>query len=170
MLLSIHKRLLFFEWINYKLKTLKNKQLKTKSGFKIYQANTETELELPLMDGSVSAGFPSPAADFLDNKIDLNKYLIKKESTTFIAVVDGFSMQGAGISDKDILIIDKSLEPTDGKIAVCIIDGEFVLKRLKVNKEGIWLMPENEKFQPIKITEYNDFEIWGIVTFSIQRH
>jgi DNA polymerase V len=79
-------------------------------------------------------------------------------------------MKDAGIGNKDLLIIDKSLEPTDGKIAVCVIDGEFVLKRLKVNRDGIWLMPENEDFKPKKVTEFNDFEIWGIVTFSIQKH
>ena len=111
---------------------------------KLYSVSTDTELELPLMEGGVSAGFPSPAEDFLDNKIDLNKHLIKNEASTFIAVTDGYSMKGAGIGNKDLLIIDKSLEPTDGKIAVCVIDGEFVLKRLKVNRDGIWLMPENE--------------------------
>ena len=137
---------------------------------KIHPISTETELLLPLMEGGVSAGFPSPAADFLDASIDLNQYLIKHPSTTFLAITSGFSMKDAGIHDKDILIIDKSLEPTDGKIAVCIIDGEFVLKRLKVDKLGIWLMPANPSFKPMRITEFQDFEIWGIVTYSIQKH
>ena len=119
---------------------------------------------------AVSAGFPSPAADFLDTSIDLNEYLIKHPSTTFLAITSGFSMKDAGIHDKDILIIDKSLEPTDGKIAVCIIDGEFVLKRLKVDKLGIWLMPANPLFKPMRVSEFQDFEIWGIVTYSIQKH
>jgi DNA polymerase V len=141
----------------------------TTGKLKIYSVSTDTELQLPLMEG-VSAGFPSPAEDFLDNKIDLNKHLIKNEATTFIAVTDGYSMKGAGIGNKDLLIIDKSLEPKDGKIAVCVIDGEFVLKRLKVDKEGVWLMPENEKFKPLLVTEHNNFEIWGIVTYSIQKH
>ena len=136
---------------------------------KIHPISTETELLLPVMD-AVSAGFPSPAADFLDASIDLNEYLIKHPSTTFLAITSGFSMKDAGIHDKDILIIDKSLEPTDGKIAVCIIDGEFVLKRLKVDKLGIWLMPANPSFKPMRITEFQDFEIWGIVTYSIQKH
>ena len=141
----------------------------TTGKLKIYSVSTDTELQLPLMEG-VSAGFPSPAEDFLDNKIDLNKHLIKNEATTFIAVTDGYSMKGAGIGNKDLLIIDKSLEPKDGKIAVCVIDGEFVLKRLKVDKDGVWLMPENEKFKPLLVTEHNNFEIWGIVTYSIQKH
>jgi len=149
---------------------VKLKPYNTTGKIKIFSVSTDTELDLPLMEGGVSAGFPSPAEDFLDNKIDLNKHLIKNESTTFIAVTDGYSMQGAGIGDKDLLIIDKSLEPADGKIAVCVIDGEFILKRLKVDKEGVWLMPENPKFKPLKVTEFNDFEIWGIVTYSIQKH
>jgi DNA polymerase V len=142
----------------------------TKGKLKIFAVSTLTELELPLIEGGISAGFPSPAADFLDDAIDLNKYLIKNPSSTFIAFTDGVSMKDAGILDKDLLIIDKSIEPADGKIAVCIIDGEFVLKRLKVDKEGIWLMPANNDYKPRKITEYNDFEIWGIVTHSIQKH
>jgi len=137
---------------------------------KLYVIDNSTMLALPLVEGGVSAGFPSPAADFLDASIDLNKYLIKKEATTFIAVTEGFSMIGAGIGHKDLLIIDKSLEPRDGKIAVCVIDGEFILKRLKVTGTGIWLMPENDKFKPLQITEYNNFEIWGMVTYSIQQH
>lgn len=141
-----------------------------KGKLKIFAVSTLTELELPLIESGISAGFPSPATDFLDTAIDLNKYLIKNPSTTFIAFTDGSSLTGAGINDKDLLIIDKSLEPTDGKIAICVVDGEFTAKRIKVVNKEIWLMPENDKFKPIKIKEYNDFEIWGIVTYSIQKH
>jgi DNA polymerase V len=141
-----------------------------KGKLKIFAVSTLTELELPLIESGISAGFPSPATDFLDTAIDLNKYLIKNPSTTFIAFTDGNSLTGAGINDKDLLIIDKSLEPTDGKIAICVVDGEFTAKRIKVVNKEIWLMPENDKFKPIKIKEYNDFEIWGIVTYSIQKH
>lgn len=144
--------------------------LKPSGKLKIYAISTQTETELPLVESGISAGFPSPAADFTDSAIDLNKYLIKNPSTTFIAFTDGHSLTGAGIHDKDLLIIDKSLEPADGKIAICIIDGEFTAKRIKVVKKEIWLMPENENFKPIKVSEYNDFEIWGIVTYSIQKH
>ena len=137
---------------------------------KLFEVSIENEVKLPLISGSISAGFPSPAADFMDTSIDLNNFLIKHPSTTYIAFVDGVSMTDAGIGDKDLLVIDKSLEPQDGKIAVCIIDGDFVLKRLKVDKSGIWLMPANNEFKPTKITEYQNFEIWGIVTHSIQKH
>ena len=146
------------------------KKLINNTNLVLYELSTATEMELVMIDCGISAGFPSPAADFLDIKIDLNKYLIKKEATTFIAVTEGFSMTGAGIGHKDLLIIDKSLEPADGKIAVCVLDGEFVLKRLKVDKEGIWLMPENNQYKPLKVTDCNDFEIWGMVTYSIQQH
>jgi DNA polymerase V len=147
------------------------KEIVTKGNLKIYEVSTETELELPLIPGGISAGFPSPAADFLDTKIDLNSYLIKHPSTTHVAFVDGFSMIDAGISNKDILIIDKALEPRNGCIAVCMIDGEFLLKRLKVDDAGnVWLVAANPSFPPIKINEFQDFEVWGIVTFSIQKH
>jgi DNA polymerase V len=147
------------------------KEIITKGNLKIFSLSTDTELELPLVPGGISAGFPSPAADFLDDSIDLNKYLIKHPSTTHIAFVDGFSMMDAGISNKDMLIIDKGLEPKNGCVAVCIIDGEFLLKRLKVDDLGnVWLVAANPSFPPIKINEFQDFEVWGIVTHSIQKH
>jgi len=78
-------------------------------------------------------------------------------------------MCNAGINDGDLVVIDKSIEPTDGKIAVCFIDGEFTLKRIKIDKTGLWLMPENEKYSPIKVEENNEFSIWGVVTFIIKK-
>jgi len=135
----------------------------------IFSVLPKVEMELPFM-GTVSAGFPSPAADFLDIAIDLNQYLIKNPSSTFIVRTTGNSMVGAGISDGDILIVDKSLQPENNKIAICVLDNDFTVKRLKVTKQGIWLMPENPTFSPKKITEFEDFEIWGIVTYSIKQH
>lgn len=135
-----------------------------------YTIDTSTALEIPFVESTISAGFPSPANDFLDSAIDLNKHLIKNPSTTFIAVTSGFSMKNAGIDNNDLLIIDKSIEPSHGAIAVCVIDNEFTLKRLQIINKEIFLMPENENFKPIKITEYQDFEIWGILTYSIKHH
>ncbi len=135
----------------------------------IFSANTETELELPLFPFSISAGFPSPALDFIDIEIDLNKHLIEHPSATFYGRVQGESMRDAGINNGDLLIIDKSIEPVNGKIAVCYLDGEFTLKRIKIDKKGVWLMPENETYQPIKMEEHNDLKIWGIVTFIIKK-
>lgn len=145
--------------------------LKLHSGpvLEIYSATTETEMELPVMPFSISAGFPSPALDFVDVSIDLNKHLIERPSATYYGRVQGESMKDAGISDGDLIIIDKSLPPADGKIAVCYLDGEFTLKRLKVNKTGVWLMPENENFKPIKIEEHSNLTIWGIVTYIIKK-
>jgi len=101
----------------------------------IYSALTETELQLPYVDEGISAGFPSPALDFVDLTIDLNKHLIKHPSATFYGRVKGQSLKKAGIDEGDLLVIDRSLEPANGKIAVCYIDGEFTAKRIKKNQK-----------------------------------
>lgn len=135
----------------------------------IFKAETDIELALPIADEGIKAGFPSPAQDFMDLAIDLNKELVKHPAATFYGRVKGDSMVDAGIYDGDILIIDKSLDPRDGDMAVCYIDGEFTIKHIKIEKDVIWLIPANEKYQPIKVTEDNDFLIWGIVTYSIKK-
>jgi len=134
----------------------------------IFPIITDTKLKLPLVDTGISAGFPSPADDFLDSSIDLNKALIKNKDATFYGRVKGDSMIGAGLNDGDLLIIDKSIEPKDGKIAVCFIDGDFTVKRIKMTKDVIWLIAENKNYKPIKVTKDNDFIIWGIVTNVIK--
>lgn len=139
------------------------------TGLDIFLPDLSTELELPLFAPPISAGFPSPAEDYTDRSIDLNKELIKNPYATFLARVKGFSMKDAGIEPGDILVIDKSLEPENNRIAVCYIDGEFVLKRIRKDKDCVWLIPENDAFKPIKITEENDFCVWGIVTYMIKK-
>jgi DNA polymerase V len=134
----------------------------------IFSANTETELNLPFVESGISAGFPSPALDFIDLSIDLNKHLIKHPSATFYGRVKGDSLKNAGIENGDLLIIDRSIEPVNGKIAVCYIDGEFTAKRIQINKDEILLIPENENYQTLKVTADNDFLIWGIVTHVIK--
>ncbi len=143
-------------------------QLHTGEIIDIYSADTATELEIPYMDGGISAGFPSPALDFIDLTIDLNKHLIKHPSATFYGRVKGYSLKNAGIDDGDLLIIDRSLEPQNGKIAVCFIDGEFTAKRIEIKEDKIWLHPENEEYKSIKVTKENSFLIWGIVTHVIK--
>lgn len=118
--------------------------------------------------GSITAGFPSPADDHLDNSIDLNSEILKDRDATFFGRVEGDSMTGAGIEHGDLLVINKGLEPRNGKIAVCFIDGEFTVKRIKIDKNIIWLIAENQKYKPIKVTADNDFLIWGIVTNVIK--
>lgn len=125
-------------------------------------------MALPLAEG-ISAGFPSPAEEYIELSLDLNKALIEHPSSTFFGRVKGHSMRDAGINDGDILVIDKSLSPADGKKAVCYIDGEFTLKSLRVDKSGVWLMPANPEFKPIRVTEENDFIVWGIVTYVIHK-
>ncbi len=134
----------------------------------IHSAITQTTLKLPYVDEGISAGFPSPALDFVDLTIDLNKHLIKHPSATFYGRVKGHSLNDAGIADGDLLIIDRSLEPTSGKIAVCYIDGEFTAKRIRKIKNELWLMPENDDYKPIKISPKDSFSIWGIVTYVIK--
>ncbi len=137
----------------------------------IYSVNTESTLLIPYAKQGISAGFPSPAEDFLDISIDLNKELIKNPSATFYGRVKGNSMIEAGLSDGDLLIIDKSLEPKNGKIAVCFIDGEFTVKRIKISRENgiVWLVAENKEYKPIRVTPENELMIWGIVTTVIKK-
>ena len=137
----------------------------------IYSADTETELSLPLVDTGISAGFPSPALDFVDKSIDLNKHIVKHPAATFYGRVKGDSLKNAGINDGDLLVIDKSLEPVNGKIAVCYIDGEFTAKRIKIDREKgeAFLIPENEAYKPIRVDKDNEFLIWGIVTHVIKK-
>ena len=121
------------------------------------------------VDTGISAGFPSPADDFKENRISLDKELIKNPEATFFARVSGESMIGAGLEDNDLLVIDRSLEPAHNKIAVCYLDGEFTVKRLKVENNLVWLQPENPNYKPIQITEENNFIIWGIVINVIKK-
>lgn len=126
-------------------------------------------VELP----EIKAGFPSPAQDYVENGIDLNRELVKNPSSTFFGRARGSSMEGAGIFDGDLLVIDKSLEPYEGAVAVCFIDGEFTLKRIHFERDGVqvvavWLQPENDSYSPIKVTAENQFIIWGIVTHSVR--
>lgn len=133
-----------------------------------YTSNTDTKVALYVVENGISAGFPSPADDFLDLSIDLNQAFIKNKSATFFAKVKGDSMKNAGIDDGDLLIIDKSLEPVNGKIAVCFIDGEFTVKRIKIEQQCVWLVAENKQYAAIQVTKDNDFVIWGIVTTVIK--
>ena len=121
------------------------------------------------IDTGISAGFPSPADDFKEKRISLDEELISNKEATFFAKVSGQSMIGAGLENDDLLVIDRSLEPENNKIAVCFLDGEFTVKRLKVENNEVWLQAENPKYPNIKITEENNFVIWGIVTSVIKK-
>ena len=122
-----------------------------------------------IIKSGIAAGFPSPADDFKQNRISLDSELVKNKEATFFARVSGQSMIGAGLDDNDLLVIDRSIEPENNKIAVCFIDGEFTVKRLLIKNGKLWLQPENSEFKAIEITDDNEFVIWGIVTNVIKK-
>lgn len=121
-------------------------------------------VKLPLYLSKVSAGFPSPAEDDLAEKLDLNEYLVKHPSSTFLVRANGDSMINVGIYENDILVVDRSLTPSDGKIVIVAIDGQLTVKRLKKKNDKILLLAENPAYPPIEIHEENEFYIWGVVT------
>lgn len=133
-----------------------------------FSPDEKGEMDVPLSNNTVSAGFPSPADDFKEKRISLDHTLIKNKEATFYARVSGKSMIGAGLDDGDLLVIDRSLEAEHGKIAVCFLDGEFTVKRLHIEKKSITLMPENENYKPIKVSKDSDLLIWGVVTYVIK--
>ncbi len=134
----------------------------------IYKSRTGKKIKLPLYEFPVSAGFPSPADDYIDKHIDLNEYIIKHPSATFFVRVKGNSMENSGITDGDLVVVDRALVPSDNTIVVALLDGEFTLKRVKVRERELFLVPENPSYEPIKITEDMDFQVWGVVTYCIK--
>ena len=123
----------------------------------MYSADLSSDLSLPFADQGVRAGFPSPAQDYMTDSIDLNRELIRHPATTFYARASGDSMKDCGIDDGDIV--------------VAFIDGEFTLKTVRFDdkEKCIWLVPANEEYSPIKITEENNYLIWGVLTYNIKR-
>lgn len=136
----------------------------------LYSLDVTTNLSLALAGEAIQAGFPSPASDYLEGAIDLNKELIQHPASTFYGRVTGTSMIDEGIEEGDILVIDKSLEIVNDDLAVCYIDGEFTLKRVQLEKDTIYLVPSNPNFTKIKVTADNDFMIWGVVTYTIKKN
>jgi DNA polymerase V len=134
-----------------------------------YSAETTTKLKIPLFESGVSAGFPSPADDYMDLPIDLNEFLIKHPAATFYVRVKGNSMEGAGIRNGDLLIVDRAEEPRNKSIVLGIIDGEFTVKRIKKKGSDLYLMPDNPEFKPIKIDNNMDFQVWGVVTYVVHK-
>jgi len=125
--------------------------------------------ELPLYISRVRAGFPSPADDYIEMHLDLNTHLIKHPAATFFVIASGDSMTNAGIRSGDMLIVDKSIEVVHGKIVIAAIDGELTVKRLSRHNGRVQLLPENDKYTPIDITDQQDLVIWGVVTHVIHQ-
>ncbi len=126
-----------------------------------------TPLFLPLASESIAAGFPSPADDYIEVGIDLNQELIRHPISTFFLRVSGNSMEGAGIHDGDLLIIDKSLDPRPGDIVVAMVDGDFSLKRLTRHLGKLRLEAENPNYPNIELNRYTDVQFWGVAIYSI---
>ena len=127
------------------------------------------ENSLSLFDAAVSAGFPSPAADYEQDRLDLNRHLVKNPAATFFVRVTGDSMIGAGIHDGDLLVVDRSIEPRDKNIIIAVLDGELTVKRIWLRRGKITLVPENENYLAHEITTENEFEVWGVVTNVIHK-
>lgn len=145
--------------------------MSTKSVFDsvvFYMASNSERLSIPVING-IAAGFPSPATDYMEEGIDLNKELVRNPHWTFFGRVKGQSMKNAGIDEGDTIVVDKSLTPQHGRIAVCTLDGGFTLKRLHINGDKITLMPANPDFKPIAIAPESNFAVWGIVTYVIKK-
>jgi DNA polymerase V len=120
--------------------------------------------QLPLYSSKVQAGYPSPVDDDIEIKLDLNEHVIKHPADTFFVQVSGHSMIDAGIHENDILVVDRSLSPTTGRVVIVAIDGHLTVKRIQKTKEKLFFLPENPAFEPIEIKEGNEVHIWGVVT------
>ena len=132
--------------------------------------STNKKFRIPLLSDSVSAGFPSPADDYTEENIDLNEYLISNPFSTFFLRVKGDSMINAGIKDKDLIIVDKSLIAKPGNIIIAMIDGEFTIKRLSIKNDELYLKAENNNYPNFRFKNHIDIQIWGVVIYSIHSY
>ncbi|MCB1114131.1 MAG: translesion error-prone DNA polymerase V autoproteolytic subunit [Chlamydiia bacterium] len=129
----------------------------------------KTLYKLPLFLSSVEAGFPSPAEEYIEGTLDLNKLMIQHPAATFFVRASGDSMQDAAINPGDILVVDRALEASSGKIVLAVVNGEFTVKRLLKKGGKLYLVPENKRFSPLLITKEMDFQVWGVVTWVIHK-
>ncbi|MBR4970841.1 MAG: translesion error-prone DNA polymerase V autoproteolytic subunit [Paludibacteraceae bacterium] len=137
----------------------------------VQEADWSTTSEQPYVDGGVRAGFPSPSQDYLEQTLDLNRFLVSHPESTFFAKVVGDSMIDVGIEEGDLLVIDRSIDPQDGHIVVAFLDGEFTLKFIRVDKQNsnqLYLVPANSDYPEILVTSEQQFVVWGVVTYSIK--
>lgn len=138
----------------------------------IFTGSFDSSLRIPYASGGIKAGFPSPAQDYMEESLDFNRDIIRHPAATFYGRVKGDSMVDAGISDGDIVVIDRALEPSHGDIVVAFINGEFTIKYLDTahRDEGfILLVPANKKYEPIKVYNDDSLVIWGVVAWTIKK-
>ena len=138
------------------------------TALKLVQRSDASERFAPLMAETVSAGFPSPAQDYIERALDLNELIVARPSATFFVRASGDSMIGAGIYSGDLLVVDRSIEPSGGSIVIALLDGEFLLKRLAFRRGRVFLDSENPDYPPRDVTGDESFEIWGVVRWVIR--
>ena len=148
---------------------MKFKFLNTNNKLNFYTIEDFSLGDIPLYGDAVPAGFPSPADDYLDMDLNLHDYLVQHPSATFCVKAIGDSMVDAGIKSSDVMVIDRALTPKNNDIILAVVDGEFTVKRIKKNDDELYLIPANENYRPVKITEDMDFQVWGVVTFIIHK-
>ena len=124
---------------------------------------------VPVLGDAVPAGFPSPAEDYLDMDLNLHDYLVRNPAATFCVRVSGGSMVSADIKSGDVMVIDRALDPTNNSIVLAVLNGEFTVKRIKKRANELYIIADNEEYQPMKITKDVDFQVWGVVTFIIHK-
>ncbi|MCK4961702.1 MAG: translesion error-prone DNA polymerase V autoproteolytic subunit [Anaerolineales bacterium] len=130
----------------------------------VYKPDRSTKRRQPIFMATVPAGFPSPAADYEEGKLDLNRHLIRNPAATFFVRVTGDSMVKAGIHNGDLLVVDRSIEPRDKNVVIAVVNGELTVKRIRIRKNGLTLEAENEAYQSQEINDEIEFEVWGVVT------
>jgi len=130
----------------------------------VYRPDQTTGYKLPLFLVPVSAGFPSPAEDYIEGRLDLNQYLIRNPAATFFVKVSGRSMIDAGIQDGDMLIVDRSLQAIDKKVVIAVVNGELAVRRISTEGGRLALIAENRDYKPMQVEEDMGFEVWGVVT------
>lgn len=127
----------------------------------------QTQPAVPLFSATVSAGFPSPADDYIDRRLDLHELVVRHPAATFFVRVAGSSMTGAGIHDGDVLVVDRSLEPAHNRVVVAALDGELTVKRLRRKNGRAWLVPENDAYPAVELDGQQEVQVWGVVTHVV---
>ena len=148
---------------------MKLKFLNNNDNLSFYAMENSNLNKVPMYGDSVSAGFPSPAEDYLDLDLNLHDYLVQNPAATFCVRANGDSMINANIKSGDVMVVDRALDPTNNSIVLAVLDGEFTVKRIKKSSDELYLMPANQNYQPVKVTSDIDFQIWGVVTFIIHK-
>ncbi|MEZ7197533.1 LexA family protein [Pseudodesulfovibrio karagichevae] len=135
----------------------------------VARPGSRSRLAVPLAGESVPAGFPSPAEEYLEKRLDLNELLVARPESTYFVRVSGDSMIGAGIHHGDLLVVDRSLDPRPGQVIIALVDGEFTVKRLRKTPMGLELAPENPEYGVIPLSEETDFQVWGVVLHVVHK-